>query len=66
MIIDLVTVLPELVRSPLDHSILKRARDKGLVEVRVHALRDWAVGRYRQVDDEPYGGMGGMVLKPEP
>lgn len=66
MVIDLVTVLPELVRSPLDHSILKRAQEKGLVEVRVHSLRDWATGRYRQVDDEPYGGMGGMVLKPEP
>ena len=66
MTIDLVTVLPELVRSPLDHSILRRAQDKGLVEVRVHGLRDWAGGTYRQVDDEPYGGKGGMVLRPEP
>ena len=66
MIIDLVTVLPELVRSPLDHSILRRASDKGLVEVRVHGLREFALGRYRQIDDEPYGGKGGMVLKPEP
>ena len=66
MIIDLVTVLPELVRSPLDHSILRRARDKGLLDVRVHGLREWATGRYRQIDDEPYGGKGGMVLKPEP
>ena len=63
---DLVTALPDLVRSPLDHSILKRAQDKGLVEVEVHDLRDYAPGRHRQIDDIPYGGMGGMVLKPEP
>ena len=63
---DLVTSLPGLVRSPLDHSILRRAQDKGLVEVAVHDLRDWAPGRHRQIDDVPYGGMGGMVLKPEP
>ena len=63
---DLVTALPDLVRSPLDHSILKRAQDKGLVEVAVHDLRDWAPGKHRQIDDVPYGGMGGMVLKPEP
>ncbi|MEM1116178.1 MAG: tRNA (guanosine(37)-N1)-methyltransferase TrmD [Bacteroidota bacterium] len=63
---DLITALPSLVRSPLDHSILKRAQDKGLVEVAVHDLRDWAPGKHRQIDDIPYGGMGGMVLKPEP
>ncbi|WP_198948764.1 tRNA (guanosine(37)-N1)-methyltransferase TrmD [Rubrivirga sp. SAORIC476] len=63
---DLVTALPDLVRSPLEHSILKRAQDKGLVEVAVHDLRDWAPGKHRQIDDIPYGGMGGMVLKPEP
>lgn len=63
---DLVTALPGLVRSPLDHSILKRAQDKGLVEVAVHDLRNWAPGKHRQIDDTPYGGMGGMVLKPEP
>ena len=66
MRIDLITVLPELVRSPLEHSILRRAQDKGLVEVRVHDLRDWGLGRYRQIDDAPYGGRGGMVLRPEP
>ena len=66
MRIDLVTALPELVRSPLEHSILRRAQDKGLVEVRVHDLRDWGLGRYRQIDDAPYGGGGGMVLRPEP
>lgn len=63
---DLVTALPDLVRSPLEHSILKRAQDKGLVEVAVHDLRAWGLGTYRQIDDIPYGGMGGMVLKPEP
>ena len=66
MRIDLVTALPDLVRSPLDHSILKRAQDKGLVTVAVHDLRDYALDRHRQVDDVPYGGMGGMVLKPGP
>lgn len=66
MRIDLITVLPDLVRSPLDHSILRRAQDKGLVDVRVHDLRDWGLGRYRQIDDSPYGGGGGMVLRPEP
>jgi tRNA (guanine37-N1)-methyltransferase len=66
MRIDLVTVLPALVRSPLEHSILKRAQEKGLVEVHVHDLRDWGLGRYRQIDDAPYGGGGGMVLRPEP
>ncbi|WP_412070269.1 tRNA (guanosine(37)-N1)-methyltransferase TrmD [Rubrivirga sp. IMCC43871] len=63
---DLVTALPGLVQSPLQHSILQRAQDKGLVEVAVHDLRDWAPGKHRQIDDIPYGGMGGMVLKPEP
>ena len=63
---DLVTALPGLVRSPLEHSILKRAQDKGLVEVEVHDLRDYAEGRYRQIDDAPYGGQGGMVLTPGP
>ncbi|HLT45815.1 MAG TPA: tRNA (guanosine(37)-N1)-methyltransferase TrmD [Rubricoccaceae bacterium] len=66
MRIDLVTALPELVRSPLEHSILRRAQEKGLVEVHVHDLRAWGLGRYRQIDDAPYGGGGGMVLRPEP
>jgi len=66
MHIDLVTALPELVRSPLDGSIVGRARERGLVEIDVHDLREWAEGKHRQVDDLPYGGGGGMVLKPEP
>lgn len=64
--IDLVTALPQLVRSPLDHSILKRAADKRLLDVRVHDLRDFATDKHRQVDDYPFGGGAGMVLKPEP
>ncbi len=51
---------------PLHESILKRAQEKGLVEIRVHDLRDWTHGRHRVVDDVPYGGDAGMVLKPEP
>lgn len=66
MRIDILTVLPELVEGPLQHSILRRAAEKGLVEVRVHDLREYAVGKHRQVDDYPYGGGGGMVLKPGP
>lgn len=66
MHIDLVTALPDLVRSPLEHSILRRAQAKGLVTIEVHDLRAWAEGRHRVLDDLPYGGGGGMVLKPEP
>lgn len=66
MRIDLITVLPELVESPLRHSIVQRAQAKGLAEIHVHALRDYAEGKHRQVDDYPYGGGAGMVLKPEP
>lgn len=66
MRIDILTVLPELLESPLNHSIMKRARDKGLLEVHVHHLRNWAVNDYGQVDDYQYGGGAGMVMMPEP
>lgn len=66
MRIDILTVLPELLESPLGHSIMKRAQDKGLLEVRVHSLRQWAVNEYGQVDDYQYGGGAGMVMMPEP
>jgi tRNA (guanine37-N1)-methyltransferase len=66
MKIDVLTVLPELLESPFQHSILKRARDKGLLEIRVHHLRQWAVNEYGQVDDYQYGGGAGMVMMPEP
>lgn len=66
MRIDILSVLPELLESPFGHSILKRAREKGLLEVRVHHLRQWAVNEYGQVDDYQYGGGAGMVMMPEP
>lgn len=66
MRIDLVTAHPELVQSPLSHSILQRARQKGLVDVRVHDLRQYGEGKHRQIDDYPFGGRGGMVLSPGP
>lgn len=66
MRIDIISVLPELMESPFKTSILKRAMDKGLVEVHFHQLRDWAVNKHRQIDDEPYGGGAGMVMMIEP
>jgi tRNA (guanine37-N1)-methyltransferase len=66
MVIDILTVLPELLQSPFDHSILKRAKEKGLLTIRVHHLRQWAVNEYGQVDDYQYGGGAGMVMMPEP
>lgn len=66
MHIDIITVLPELLESPLSHSIMKRARDKGLLSVEVHPLRQWAVNAYGQVDDYQYGGGAGMVMMCEP
>src|SRR5438034_1022924 len=66
MHIDILTVLPELLESPFSHSILKRARDKGLLQVQVHHLRQWAVNEYGQIDDYQYGGGAGMVMMCEP
>jgi tRNA (guanine37-N1)-methyltransferase len=66
MHIDIITVLPGLLESPLSHSIMKRAQDKGLLTVAVHNLRDWAVNEYGQVDDYQYGGGAGMVMMCEP
>ncbi len=66
MRIDIITVLPELLESPLNHSILKRAQQKGVLEVQVHALREYAAGKHKQVDDYPFGGGAGMVMKVEP
>ena len=64
--IDILTVLPELLESPFGHSILKRAAEKGLLDVRLHHLRKWAVNEYGQIDDYQYGGGAGMVMMPEP
>ena len=66
MTIDILTVLPELLESPFSHSILKRAKEKGLLTIHVHHLRQWAVNEYGQVDDYQYGGGAGMVMMPEP
>jgi tRNA (guanine37-N1)-methyltransferase len=64
--IDVLTLFPEMLRSPLEHSILKRARDAGLLDVRFTDIREFTTDRYRQVDDYPYGGGPGMVMKPDP
>ncbi|HWJ91297.1 MAG TPA: tRNA (guanosine(37)-N1)-methyltransferase TrmD [Flavisolibacter sp.] len=66
MRIDVITVLPELLESPLSHSIMKRAQSKSLLEVHLHNLRQWAVNEYGQVDDYQYGGGAGMVMMCEP
>jgi tRNA (guanine37-N1)-methyltransferase len=62
MRIDILTLLPELLESPLGYSILKRAQDKGIVDIRVHNIRDCGKGSYRQVDDYAFGGGAGMVM----
>src|SRR6201991_1634995 len=64
--IDILTVLPELLESPFNHSMLKRAKEKGLLEIKIHHLREWAVNEYGQVDDYQYGGGAGMVMMAEP
>lgn len=66
MRIDIISVLPELIESPLDHSIVKRAREKGLATVNIINLRDFADDNYKSVDDYPFGGGSGMVMTIEP
>ena len=66
MRIDILTVMPEMLGSPLNCSILKRAQDKGLVEIVVHNLRDYSLNKHRKVDDYPFGGEAGMVMQIEP
>lgn len=66
MRIDIITVLPELLESPLGHSIIKRAQKKGLVEIHIHHLRDYTTDKHRTVDDYAYGPDAGMVMKIEP
>ncbi|MDE5749742.1 MAG: tRNA (guanosine(37)-N1)-methyltransferase TrmD [Duncaniella sp.] len=66
MRIDILTVLPEMLESPLGCSILKRAQDKGLCEIHVHNLRDWSTNKHRKVDSYPFGGEAGMVMQIEP
>lgn len=66
MRIDIITVLPELLESPLNHSIMQRAKDKGLLEVNLINLRDYGLGKSKQIDDYQYGGGAGMVMMCEP
>lgn len=63
---DIISVLPELLESPLSHSIMQRAKNKGLLEVYLHNLRAFGLGKHRQVDDYQFGGGAGMVMRPEP
>ena len=66
MRIDILTAVPDLLASPLQTSIIKRAQDKGKLSLFVHNLRDYAFNKHKQIDDKPFGGGPGMVLKPEP
>ncbi|MGQ9537111.1 MAG: tRNA (guanosine(37)-N1)-methyltransferase TrmD [Actinomycetota bacterium] len=66
MRIDVYSVFPRIFQTPLEEGLLGRAVQRGLVEVRVHDIRDYALGKHRQVDDAPFGGGPGMVIKPEP
>ncbi len=66
MRIDIISAVPDLLVSPLNNSIVKRAQTKGLVEIKIHNLRDYAYDKHKQIDDKPFGGGPGMLLKPEP
>ncbi len=66
MRIDIITVLPELLESPLNHSIMKRAKERGLLDIHLHQLREYAINKHGQVDDMQYGGGAGMVIMCEP
>lgn len=66
MKIDVLTLFPAMFAGPLDESIIRRARERGLLDLRLHNLRDWTHDRHRTVDDRPFGGGPGMLLKPEP
>jgi tRNA (guanine37-N1)-methyltransferase len=66
MRIDIVTLFPEICRAPLSESIMKRAQEKAIIDLHIHNLRDWTTDRHHVVDDAPFGGGQGMVMKPEP
>ncbi|MEX0613659.1 MAG: tRNA (guanosine(37)-N1)-methyltransferase TrmD, partial [Pirellulales bacterium] len=66
MRIDVLTLFPEILSGYLGQSLLKRAIDAAIVEIQLHNIRDWAQGKHKQVDDRPFGGGPGMVLRPEP
>ena len=66
MRIDILTLFPEMFRGPFDASIVARAREQGLAQIELHNFRDWTADKHHHVDDDPYGGGAGMVMKPEP
>jgi tRNA (guanine37-N1)-methyltransferase len=66
VIFHILTIFPEFFTGPFDHGVVKRAKDIGLLDIRIHNLRDWTFDRHKTVDDRPFGGGEGMVLKPEP
>ncbi len=66
LVFDIISAVPQLLDSPFSHSILKRAIERELIDIRVHDLRDWGLGRHKQIDDYQYGGGAGMVMMPEP
>lgn len=66
MIFEILTIFPAMFSSPLEESIVRKARDRGLIQVRVHNIRDYALDRHQMTDDRPFGGGEGMVMKPEP
>src|SRR5216117_1365653 len=66
MQIDILTLFPEICRAPLSESMMKRAQEKGAVDIHIHNLRDWTTDKHHIVDDAPFGGGQGMVMKPEP
>jgi tRNA (guanine37-N1)-methyltransferase len=66
MTFNVLTIFPEFFEGPFAHGVVKRAKDAGLLDIRIHNLRDWTFDRHKTVDDRPFGGGEGMVLKPEP
>src|SRR5256885_12145291 len=66
MRIEIVTLFPEICRAPLSESMMKRAQEKGILELHIRNLRDWTTDKHHVVDDAPFGGVQGMVMKPEP
>jgi tRNA (guanine37-N1)-methyltransferase len=66
MRIDIISAVPPLLESPLNESLIKRARDNGIIEIVIHNLRDYGLGKYHQIDDDPFGGGAGMVMRVEP
>ena len=66
MIFHVLTIFPEFFQGPFEHGVIKRARDSSALEIRIHNLRDWTSDRHKTVDDRPFGGGEGMLLKPEP